>query len=41
MKYKYNIDVYKFLKSIGLTKHIDVFLNNGFEDMETIMELNK
>lgn len=34
-----NTEVAGFLSSIGLQKYIDKFIDNGVEDMETILEL--
>ena len=33
-------DVVEFLESVKLIKYKDTFIENGFEDMDTILELN-
>ena len=33
-------DVEVFLESISLDKYIDAFIDNGIEDLDTILELN-
>jgi len=36
-----NPEVMEFLNSVKLTKYADTFVENGFEDLETILELNE
>ena len=33
-------EVVEFLDSIGLSKYTQMFLDNGIEDVETVLELN-
>lgn len=34
-------EVYEFLSAINLTKYVSTFVENGFEDLDTILELNE
>ena len=33
-------EVVKFLEGIGMIKYYSMFVNNGFEDLDTILELH-